>query len=394
VTANDTIVTAKTPSDAAHFVVGESIGVYEEKTGDVLPSEFTTVTSVNTTTGGIGLAVHLARSFPTAYITKVTEFAVRNVTLINLTLQGAVPFEAQEGFDITLENCILRYDNTVGSSNLVTGMVVNTIRGFRMTGGSVEPVSGGGLVGTELPQRNSADVIFERVTFTATHFGTGEFGIHWKFSDCTFWLTGADQLQAFGLQGWDMTVIGSTFYATGYSLPGAACVSDFLGGVASSHGALFGGVRFLQNFIFCDSRGSGNPAVASALPGTEWSGNHIEGNAGTVGAALDSDGFVFSGNYIKVSNVDWAILAQTFNGMDRGVITNNVVFGGGTVPHAIDFPRGAPRADGYVITGNNFFQFTKGGVNLESIVASHPGTIIFNNIGSPDHAPAASRTSR
>jgi hypothetical protein len=393
VAANDVIVTATTPSDAAHFVAGDSIGIYEDKAGDVLPSEFTQVISVNPAAGVIGLAVHLARSFPTAYITKVTDFAVRNVNLINLTLQGAVPFEAQEGFSVTLENCTLRYDNTVGGSNIVTGMVVNTVRGFHMSGGSVEPVSGSSLVGTELPQRNSADVLFERVTFTGAHFGTGEFGIHWKFSDCTFWLTSADALQAFGLQGWDMTVIGNTFYATGYSVPGAACVSDFLGGVGS-HEALFGGVRFLQNFIHCDSRGSGNPAVKSVLPGTEWSGNHIEGNPGTVGAALNSDGFVFSGNYIKVSNVDWAILAETFSGMDRGVITNNVVFGGGTVPHAIDFPLGAPRADGYVVAGNNFFQFTKAGVNIEALVASHPGTLIVNNIGSPDHTPAASRTSR
>ena len=391
VTANDVRVTATKATDAAHFVVGDAICVYEEKSGDVLPSEFMIVTSVDAATGVIGLGVHLARSFPTAFITKVTGSAVRNVNLQNLTLEGAVPFEAQEGFNITLENCILRYDNTVGGSNLVTGMVVNTIRGFHMSGGSVEPVNGSSLVGTEIPQRNSADVTFEGVTFTGTSVGTGEYGIHWKFSGCTFWLTSANAPQAFTFQGWDMVATGNTFHATGYSAPGATCVSDF-SGTLGSHPALFGGVRFLQNFIYCDTRGSGNPAVKSVLPGTEWSGNHIEGNPGTVGAALNSDGFVFSGNDLKVSNVSWAILAETFSGMDRGVITNNVVSGGGTSPHGVDFPNGAPRAGGYVITGNRFLGFTSQGVNIAVLQSSHPGTIVANNFGSPDFK-SASRSS-
>ena len=392
VTANDATVTAIKNSDATHFVVGDLIGVYEEKTGDVLPSEFTVVTSVDAVTGVIGLAVHLARNFSTAYITKVTDSAVRNVNLQNLTLEGAVPFEAQEGFNITLENCILRYDNTAGGGNIVTGFVINTVRGFRMSGGSVEPVNGSSLVGTELPQRNSADVTFERVTFTGTSLGTGEYGIHWKLSSCTFWLTSAEAPQAFTLQGWDMTATGNTFHATGYSAPGATCVSDFTGSLGS-HPALFGGVRFLENLIYCDTRGSGNPAVKSVLPAAEWSGNHIEANPGTVGAALNGDRFVFSGNDIKVSGVSWAILAETFSGVDRGSITNNVVSGGGTVPYAIDFPRGAPRGGGYVITGNSFTGFTSQGVNIAVLQASHPGTIVANNVGSPDFK-SPSRSSR
>ncbi|MBV8846267.1 MAG: hypothetical protein JO307_25960 [Bryobacterales bacterium] len=391
VTANDTSVSATNPSDAKHFVVGDSIGIYGEKTGDVLPSEFTTVTRVDAAKGVIGFAVHLARAFPTAYITKVTDYAVRNVTLTNLTLEGAVPFEAQEGFNITLENCALRYDTTAGGGNLVTGFVINTVRNFRMSGGSVEPVSGGAFVGTELPQRNSADVTFEGVTFTGETFGTGEFGIHWKFSRCTFWLTSATAPQAFALQGWDMAATGNIFHATGYSASGATCVSDFAGGIGS-HRALFGAVRFTDNFIYCDTRGSGNPAVKSALPGTQWIGNHIEGNPGTVGAALNGDGFMFSGNYVNVSHVSWAILAETYSGTDSGVIMNNVVNGGGSVSNGIDLPGGGPRAGGYVITGNTFVGFTTAGVNIPVITASHSGTVVANNFGSPDYQPPARKS--
>jgi hypothetical protein len=218
--------------------------------------------------------------------------------------------------------------------------------------------------------------------------GTGEYGIHWKFSNCTLWLTSPGASDAFALQGWDMVATGNTFHATGYSAPGATCVTDFTGSLGS-HPELFGGVHFVQNLIYCDSRGSGNPAVKSVLPGTEWSGNHIEGTPGTVGAALNSDGFVFSGNDVKVSQVSWAILAETFSGMDRGSITNNVVSGGGTVRYAIDFPRGAPRGGGYVITGNRFTGFTNQGVNIAVLQTSHPGTTVANNIGSPDSTPAS-----
>ena len=391
VAANDAMIVTRVPGEAAQFSVGDLIGVYEQTTGDVIPSEFTEVTSVDPATGRIGLAVHLARNFPTAYLTKVTHWATRNVTLRNLTIQGAVPVEVQEAFNVTLENCDLRYDNTVGGNNIVTGFVINTVRNFTMVGGSVGPVPGGPLIGTELPQRNSADVTFEGVTFTGTSFATGEFGIHWKVSRCRFWLTNAGaSAHGFALQGWNMLAVGNDFHARGYSSPGSACVTDFAG--AYEHvqaGRLFGGVRFLGNSIYADNLVSGNPAVSSHLPGTQWSGNHIEANAGTVGAVLHGDQFVFSANHLSVAWVNWAILAESWAPTDGGVIANNVVNGGGSAVNGVDFPGRDPRAGGYVVVGNIFMGFRGQGVNSGALSAAHQGTVVVGNYGADSAAAAA-----
>jgi hypothetical protein len=77
----------------------------------------------------------------------------------------------------------------------------------------------------------------------------------------------------------------------------------------------------------------------------------------------------------------WAILAESYSGVDDGVIANNVVIGGGSTPHGVDVPSGAAGAGGYVITDNAFRGFTVQGVDTGDLSAFQQGTIVADNFG-------------
>jgi hypothetical protein len=113
---------------------------------------------------------------------------------------------------------------------------------------------------------------------------------------------------------------GHDIHATGCSLPSGFCVSDFAG--SFTHLEPFGGLRFLGNSIYCDNSGSGNPALRSYLSSAQWSDNQIEGKAGTVGASLHGDHFVFSANYVNTSYMRWAILADWVLSGTAGSLTS------------------------------------------------------------------------
>lgn len=377
VVENDPSVTMANPGDAANFAVGDWIGIYLEKPGDVIPSEFCQVVTSDPSTGQIGLSVHLARSFPTAYCNKIAG-DTHNVTLRNLILEGTVPFAAQECFDVALENCDLLYQAPVGM-NVVTSMICNTVRRFHMRGGSMGPATGVNyLPGTELPQRNSAEVTFENVEFRGANFGTAEFGIHWRIRDCTFWLNG-NSTNAFVFQGWNMLADGNRFHATGYNSPGGSCITDHIN-IASQHWGLFGGIRFTGNAIYCDTLGSYNPAVKNSVPGTQVKNNTIRLNARTRGFEAHTAHFQFCGNFVTTSAVDWAILCESWGGSDGGIIAGNFIHGGGNSQAGIAFPGDYARPGGYIISGNHIEGFIQG-VDKSTLSACHQGTIIADNIG-------------
>lgn len=174
------------PTDAGRFAAGDYVAIYSTTTGDVLPSELTRITAVSAE-GVLTLASPLARSFATPVIANVTRLITSDVSLKNLTIQGAVPLTVMETYGFSAEDCRFLADTNVGGSNIVTLLMCNTMRSFRFVRnefGSVGP----GCVGTELPQRNSQDGLFEENTFRVTSLGFGEYGAHWRFIRNHMWL--------------------------------------------------------------------------------------------------------------------------------------------------------------------------------------------------------------
>lgn len=376
VTENDTFVTATNPADAGNFKMGDLIGIYLYNTGDVIPSEFCEVINADSSSGRIDLNIQLARSFPTAFINKITNCDTHNVKISNLILEGTVPFAAQECFNVTVEDCHFRYQKPVGY-NVVVGMLCNTVRNFRMSGGSVGPtVDNSYIAATELPQRNSANVTFENVIFTGSNYSTAEYPIHWRFEGCTFWFRGTESY-AFLMQGWNMLAINNHFHCTGYNQPGGFCLGDY---VSTQPSQLFGGIRYLDNAIYCDTQGSGNPAITSYIPGTQIKGNHLQLSSRTPGLMFHSGHFLCSGNYLTVSNAWYGIMLESWGGLDGGIVSNNFIRGSGSSSIGIGFPGDYARPGGYIISNNIFEGFTQG-VDKSSLSTCHPGTIVVDNIG-------------
>src|SRR5207249_446109 len=77
-------VTLKTSSHASKFRVGDYVAIYETTSGDVIPTETGQITSVDASTGDLGLQEPLSRSFASPSIANVTSLATSKVVVKNL----------------------------------------------------------------------------------------------------------------------------------------------------------------------------------------------------------------------------------------------------------------------------------------------------------------------
>ncbi|MCX7597279.1 MAG: hypothetical protein N2512_00200 [Armatimonadetes bacterium] len=336
-------------ADSAHFAPGDYVAIYATTTGDVLPTEVSRVTEVSAD-GLLKLAFPLARSFAEPKIANVTRLMTCDVSLKNLTIQGAIPLTVMETFGFSAENCLFLADTNIPWPNVVTVFGCNTMRAFRFVGNEIGSV-GPGYVGIELPQRNSQDGLFERNTVRAISVGFGEYGAHWQFLDNRFFLYPRPETAvAISITGLDVTF--SRNYVHCGKLTGGegwgSVLTDFY--APGDYAPYIGQIRITDNTIECELGGAYCIRTGSRDP-------VIAGNRLTVrgpGAAIRLDGedvtASVTDNDINV-DVGTGIMLETY-GNDRSTVARNKISAtNGTMGIHIAWPSKNRRVEDNTITG-------------------------------------------
>ena len=347
--AGNSTLTLSNPADASGFSAGDLIVVYAATSGDAIESEPTEVRSVDRASGVLLLAHPLARSFGHAFVAKVTTLATTHVSLRNLTIQGAIPLAATEVFDLSLYGCRLLYDNAAGGSNLVTGMTVNTIRGFHMENGSIEPAEGS-FAGLELPQRNSQDVLIENVAFKVASAGFGEYGAHWKLIHNQFWIQPARTTTAgIAIGGLDVDFEQNTIHGENLTAGGGsgALLTDATG--PPDYLEYIGHAVYRGNTIECRADGNNCLRLTTRDPIVDHNQIAASGNAIAIKVEGAAANFELTNNTISCGAVPGLVLSV--RDWSSGVVKGNLIKGTG--PYAILLGMGSPAAAGKRLAAEN-----------------------------------------
>jgi hypothetical protein len=227
----------------------------------------------------------------------VTRLVTADVSLRNLTVQGAVPLTVMETYGFSAEDCRFLADTDVGGSNAVTVFCLNTMRSFRFVGNEIGSV-GPGRVGIELPQRNSQDGVFEENTFRVTSLGFGEYGAHWRFLGNHLWLYPQPETAvAISLSGLDVLFSGNDVHCE--ELSGGegwgAVLTDFY--APGDYAPYIGRNRITDNTFdcklvnaYCLRLGSRDPVVTGNRIRCRGSGTAIRSDGVDVAASImDND---------------------------------------------------------------------------------------------------------
>jgi len=370
--ANDRTVTLAAASDVARFRAGDYVAIYESTTGGVIATELSQLTSVNQSTGEVGVAFPLARGFSTPSIAQVTQLATRHVSLQNLAVQGTIPLAVTETFDFTVSNCRFIYDGTVGGSNTIGPLDANSVRGFHMVDSSFEPV-GSVYAGMELPQRNSQDVVFENVTFKVKSAGFAEGAAHWSLTHSHFWLfPDPTVVSSITLGGLDVTFSDNDVHGgeiTGGN-GGGSLILDFNG--AAKYLGYEGGIQIRNNVIECVA--SGGYCVSVKVHDTMLSGNQIKTASAKPAIIVQSpvpQTVLIEGNTLSLGGGGYGIVLETVS-PDGCVIRNNTITGPGKAGvYVVSGPM--PDAGGHTISDNTITGFvTPVAIDMNK----HPGTTV------------------
>lgn len=368
--ANDAAVALSNPGLSSKFAAGDFVAIYAGTTGDVIQTEISQLTSVDASTGELGLSFPLARAFSTPYIANVTGLMTTHVGLSNLTIQGAVPLAVTEVFDFRASGCRFVYDGAAGGANIVTGMVANTVRRFYVENSSFEPV-GTNYAGLELPQRNSQDVAFQNVTFKVKSAGFGEYAAHWSLINNHFWLF-PDETVTVGLAtgGLDVEVAANDIHGTITSGNGSgALIGDYHGPREDS--SQFGQIRFRGNTVEC--RADGNNCMRLVTRDPTVTDNRITATGSAYGIKLEGlpgQTATILNNRIAVGSSSALMLNSA--AVDASVVIGNTLTGYGIYAIYVTSP-GQPQSGGHLFSRNIVRGF-QNAIFLD--VALHPGTIV------------------
>ena len=366
--AGDSNITLVHSSEASKFKIGDYVAIYSKTSGDVIESEMSRITLVNERSGELGLAFPLARSFKSPYLSLVTDLATTDIGIQNLTVQGAIPLVITEAFDFTASNCRFIYDSASAGSSLVTPLMANTIRGFRMEHSSIEP-AGAYYAALELPERNSQNVVFDDVTVKVKNVGFGEYAAHWQLINSHFWLfPDLSVAIGLGLGALDLEVANNDIHVTNITAGSGSgsVVADNDG--PGEYNDYIGGVRIHGNRIEC--RADGNSCMRLTTRDPVVTGNEIIASGNACGIKVEGpSGATISDNTIRVGSSSAVVLNSS---TDATRIIGNVLSGSGQFAIFIASPAKA-QLGGHVISGNRISGF-KSDVFMDA--ALHPGTHI------------------
>jgi len=367
------VTLAKTP-DASHFAPGDLVAIYAWTTGDVLPTETSPITSINPSTGEVGLKNPLARGFSAPWMAKVTSLATTNVGLEHLIVQGTEPLAVTETFGFTAQENQFIIDTSIGGGN-VTGLNLNTLNGFQFSGNAVA-CSGPSFSVLELPQRNSQNGIFEGNTFEVRQMGMGEYAAHWRFTNNTFTLH-PDAKTPVGLAIGGLDIEFRHNRVQGGNLTGGggfgSLIADYLG--PDFYAAYVGRIKIADNAISCQA--DGNACLGLFAWDTAVTGNTITVKGSAVGIHAEGplpQSLIIQNNALSMGSGSGMVIATP--APDGSTITGNTICGSASAVGILVASPSSPRSGAHVISHNTIRGFTTH-VSIDPV--KHPGSIVSSN---------------
>ena len=372
--AGATLVTLAKTQDASHFTKGDYVAIYAKTSGDVLPTETCQITSIDASTGAVGLEPSLARSFPTPSIAKVTSLATTNVGVKNLMVQGPEPLAATEVFGFTAQDNRFVIDTSIGGSN-VTGLNLNTLNGFQFRGNSIT-CAGPAFSGIELPQRNSQNGTLEGNTFEVKQMGMGEYAARWRFVNNTFTLH-PDQKTAVGLAIGGLDIDFNHNRVQGGNLTGGrgfgSLIADYLG--PNSYASYVGKIKIADNTISCQA--DGNACLGLFARDTAVTGNTIRVTGSAAGIHAEGplpQSLTIQNNTLVMGSGPGMVIVTPAR--DGSTITGNTITGSDAAAGIFVASPRSPNSGAHLISHNTIRGF-RTPVSID--LTKHPGSIVSAN---------------
>jgi hypothetical protein len=342
--------------DAAQFQAGDYVAIYRATNGDVIPTETSWLTMADAKTGVLRLSRPLARSFPTAFIAKVTKLATKNVGVENLIVEGAEPLSVTETFGFLARNDQFIIDSSIGGSNILN-LQLNTLHDFQFIHNTFA-TAGPNPMAFELPQRNSQYGLFEDNTFNCRSAGFGEYAAHITLTNNHFHLQ-ADPSVVAGIfiGGEDVQFVNNDVQGgnvTGGSGWGVI-LADYVG--PAEYAGFVGHIRIANNRFDC--RADGNACLGLFARDTAVTGNTLRLRGSARG--IHAEGPLPQANLIQSNTIgteagEGMLIVTPAGGGGGSRIEGNTLSGGGVDGIRLE-TRGAPKAGGVVLRDNTIRGF-------------------------------------
>jgi len=367
--ASSSKVTLTSPAPSSKFRAGDYVAIYESTSGDVLPTETGQVTSINASTGELGLKEPLTRAFARPFMANVTPLAIKNIGIKNLVVEGTEPLAVTEAFGFAAEDCRFISDPSIGGGN-VLGCSLNTLNGFRFVGNHFTS-PGTTYAVMEFAQRNSRHGVWEGNTFDIIQGGMGEYAADIRFTKNVFRIHPNSRTTV------GLAIGGKDIVFSGNSVSGGNITSgdswgcllaDFVG---PGYERYVGGIRITDNTFNCQA--DGNACVNLAAPDTSFTGNTliVQGSARGIHAEgpLPQTLAIKNNTLSMGSGVGILVVSPRADG---STISGNTLSGSGSTAIYIASPA-KPNSGKHAIYANSISGFHS---PLFMDRALHPGTIL------------------
>jgi len=367
--ASSSNVTLSSPSPSSKFRVGDYVAIYESTSGDVVPTETGQVTSINASTGELGLEEPLTRAFAHPFIANVTPLAITNIGIKNLMVEGSEPLAVTEAFGFDAVNCRFISDPSIGGGN-VLGCSLNTLNGFRFVGNQFTS-PGTTYAVMELTQRNSRHGVWEGNTFDIIQGGMGEYAADLRFTNNTFRIHPTARTTVGLVIGGKDIVFSKNSVSGGNITSGdswGCLLADFVG---PGYERYVGGIKIIDNTFNCQA--DGNACVNLAAPDTSFTGNTVTVKGSALGIHAEGplpQTLAIQNNKLSMGSGVGILVASP--GADGSTISGNTLSGSGSTAIYIASPA-KPNTGKHVIYGNAVSGFRS---PLFMDRAMHPGAIL------------------
>lgn len=367
--ASTSKVALKTVSESARFQPGDYVAIYETTKGDVIPTETGQLTTVDASTGELGLKEPLTRSFKTPSIASVTRLATTNVGVKNLIVEGSEPLTVTETFGFIAEDCRFINDTSIGGKNVID-YNLNTLNGFRFARNVFTAVRPGHAV-MEMTQRNSRNGVWDGNTFEIVQGGMGEYAANIQFTNNTFTLHPNDRTGVGLMIGGKNIVFRRNTVNSGNIPAGEGWGCLLVDCVGPGYERYVGNITIADNTF--NYEGDGNNTVHLVAADTSFTGNTLNVKGSALGVRAEGpppQTLTIKNNKLSMGTGTGIMIASAR--VDGSTVTGNTMSGSGAHGIYVASPE-KPNDGKHVIHGNTVTGYREA---LFIDLALHPGTVL------------------